>query len=418
MRSPAARVVDDIDVNIMGSKEKHSTKYIIEAKFVVEGVVEKHDVIGAIFGQTEGLFPKNFELRELQRSGKIGRIDIDLKSAKDRTDGKIVAPSSLDRAETAIIAAAMETVDRVGPCEAKVSVEQISDVRFDKREQIMKRAKELMRDWVVTETQDIEKLLAEVSREDKTVKAVTYGREKLTATPNLSKAKEILIVEGRADVNNLLKSGYTDIIALEGVKVPRTIINLVKRKKEITAFLDGDRGGDLILKELTQVAKPKYVARAPRGKEVEDLTPAEIRAALEARVPFAEAGDAKPAEVKPARAAKPAREARPARAPKVDPKDAEMLKELAGVAKGLKGTLEGVLVKKDGGKVGEVPVMELVERLRNEADVETVVFDGIVTGRLVDVAVERGIATLVGERLAEGVRVPRGLRVRVFRDLE
>jgi DNA primase len=390
----------------MGSKEKQNAKYIIEAKFVVDGVVEKHDVIGAIFGQTEGLFPKNFELRELQRSGKIGRIDIELKSEKDRTEGKIVAPSSLDRAETAIIAAAMETVDRVGPCEAKVSVEQISDVRFDKREQIMKRAKELMRDWVVTETQDIEKLLTEVSREDKTVKAVTYGREKLTATPNLSKAKEILIVEGRADVNNLLKSGYTDIIALEGVKVPRTIINLVKRKKETTAFLDGDRGGDLILKELTQVAQPKYVARAPRGKEVENLTPAEIRAALVTRVPFAEAEDARPVEVKPTPIAK------------VPPKEDEDLGKLAEVAKGLKGTLEAVLVKKDGGKLGEVPVMELVERLRKKADVETVVFDGIVTGRLVDVAVEQGITTLVGERLAEGVRVPRGLRVRVFKDLE
>jgi len=408
----------------MGSKEKQSAKYIIEAKFVIDGVVEKHDVIGAIFGQTEGLFPKNFELRELQRSGKIGRIDIDLKSAKDRTEGKIIAPSSLDRAETAIIAAAMETVDRVGPCEAKVSVEQISDVRFDKREQIMKRAKELMRDWVVTETQDIEKLLTEVSREDKTVKAVTYGREKLTATPNISKAKAILIVEGRADVNNLLKSGYTDIIALEGVKVPRTIINLVKRKKEVTAFLDGDRGGDLILKELSQVAKPKYIARAPRGKEVEDLSPAEIQAALAAKVPFAEAEEAQPVEAKPVRAARPPREQRPFRAPapveepRVDAKDAEMLKELAEVARGLKGTLEAVLVKKDAGRVGEVPVMELVERLRNEADVETVVFDGIVTGRLVDVAMERGISTLVGERLAEGVRVPRGLRVRVFKDLE
>ena len=408
----------------MGSKEKQSAKYIIEAKFVIDGVVEKHDVIGAIFGQTEGLFPKNFELRELQRSGKIGRIDIDLKSAKDRTEGKIIAPSSLDRAETAIIAAAMETVDRVGPCEAKVSVEQISDVRFDKREQIMKRAKELMRDWVVTETQDIEKLLTEVSREDKTVKAVTYGREKLTATPNISKAKAILIVEGRADVNNLLKSGYTDIIALEGVKVPRTIINLVKRKKEVTAFLDGDRGGDLILKELSQVAKPKYIARAPRGKEVEDLSPAEIQAALAAKVPFAEAEEAQPVEAKPVRAARPPREQRPFRAPapveepRVDAKEAEMLKELAEVASGLKGTLEAVLVKKDAGKVSEVPVMELVERLRNEADVETVVFDGIVTGRLVDVAVERGISTLVGERLAEGVRVPRGLRVRVFKDLE
>jgi hypothetical protein len=86
-------------------------------------------VIGAVFGQTEGLFPKEFELRELQKSGKIGRIDIDLRSSKDTTRGTIIAPSSLDRAETALIAAAMETVDRVGPCESKINVENITDVR-------------------------------------------------------------------------------------------------------------------------------------------------------------------------------------------------------------------------------------------------------------------------------------------------
>ena len=215
-------------MNLMGSKEKLAAKYVVEANFTIEGVVERHDVIGAIFGQTEGLFPKEFELRELQKSGKIGRIDITLKSEKDKTQGKIVAPSSLDRAETALIAAAMESVDRVGPCEAKISVTKISDVRVDKREKILARAKELMRDWVVSDSQEIEKLLSAVSQEDKKIKAVKYGRERLTATPNISKAKHITLVEGRADVNNLLKYGITDLIALEGVKVPRTIINLVK----------------------------------------------------------------------------------------------------------------------------------------------------------------------------------------------
>jgi DNA primase len=271
----------------MGSKDKSSAKYIIEASFVVEGVVERHDVIGAIFGQTEGLFPKEFELRELQKSGKIGRIDITLKSEKDRTEGKISSPSSLDRAETAIIAAAMETVDRVGPCAAKVTIDKISDVRVDKREQIMKRAKELMRDWVVKDGQDIDKLLSEVTKADKKIKPTHYGRERLTATPDISKLKEIIVVEGRADIINLLKAGVTGAIAMEGVKVPRTIINLVKRK-EVTAFLDGDRGGDLILKELLQVAKPAWVARAPWGKEVEELEQEEIEAALAARVPISE----------------------------------------------------------------------------------------------------------------------------------
>jgi DNA primase len=387
----------------MGSKEKYSYKYIVEASFVVDGVVERHDVIGAIFGQTEGLFPKEFELRELQKSGKIGRIDIELKSEKDKTEGKIVAPSSLDRAETAIIAAAMETVDRVGPCLAKITVHKISDVRIDKREQILKRAKELMRGWVVTETQDIEKLLTEVSREDKTVKPVTYGREKLTSTPGLSKAKKILIVEGRADVINLLKSGYTDIIALEGVKIPRTIQNLVKRK-EATAFLDGDRGGDLILKELTQVANPQWVARAPRGKEVEELTPKEIQVALSNKVPF------KTAEKEPAR--KPKR--KPEKKIEKEPED------LAGLtihAKELRGTLEAVLLKADGGQLDRLPVSELVDRLKEGKGASIVVFDGIITGRLLDTAVEQGIKTLVGERVAEGVRIPRDVKVRLFKNL-
>ena len=407
----------------MGSKEKLSPKYLIEATFVVEGVVERHDVIGAIFGQTEGLFPKEFELRELQKSGKIGRIDITLKSEKDRTEGKISAPSSLDRAETAIIAAEMESVDRVGPCAANVSVIKISDVRMDKREQIMKRAKELMRNWVVKDGQDIEKLLSEVSRADKKIHPVHYGRERLTATPDISKLKEIIVVEGRADVINLLKAGRTGVIALEGVKIPRTIINLVKRK-EITAFLDGDRGGDLILKELLQVAKPAWVARAPWGKEVEELEPEEIEAALAARVPISEVEEpsdsAKRAPPRRAPAKRPPTKRAPAkrppakRAPVAPPVD---LGPVGGIAKELEGTLEAVLLGSGGDEVGRVPVGDLVEELQKRDGVGTVVFDGIVTGRLVDAAVERGVGILVGERLGDGVRVPRRLTVRLFKDL-
>jgi DNA primase len=399
----------------MGSKEKSSPKYIIEASFVVEGVVERHDVIGAIFGQTEGLFPKEFELRELQKSGKIGRIDITLKSEKDRTEGKISSPSSLDRAETAIIAAAMETVDRVGPCAAKVTINKISDVRVDKREQIMKRAKELMRDWVVKEGQDIDMLLSEVSRADKKIKPTHYGRERLTATPDISKMNEILVVEGRADIINLLRAGVTGAIAMEGVKVPRTIINLVKRK-EVTAFLDGDRGGDLILKELLQVAKPAWVAGAPGGKEVEELEPGEIEAALAARVPISEVEEPSDSGRRaPARKRAPAKRA-PARkrTPEAPPVD---LGPVGGIAKKLEGTLEAVLLGSGGDEVGRVPVGDLVEELRKRDGVGTVVFDGIVTGRLVDAAAERGVGILVGERLGDGVRVPRSLTVRLFKDL-
>ena len=369
-------------------------KYVIKANFTIDGVVEKHDVIGAIFGQTEGLFPKEFELRELQKSGKIGRIDINLKSSKDVTKGTIIAPSSLDRAETALIAAAMETVedrksvmetvDRVGPCESKINVENITDVRVEKRQMIVERAKELMRDWVVKDGHEIEKLLDEVQREDKKIKAVHYGRERLTASPDISKSNEIIVVEGRADVNNLIKSGITGVIAMEGVKVPSTIRSLAK-KKTITAFLDGDRGGDLILQELMQVAPPTYVTRAPRGKEVEELTPEEITAALDNKEPVE--------------------------------KEEKVSSEVLDLTNELKGTLEAVLIKADGKHDNRVPVSELVEKLKESQDVKTVIFDGIVTGRLIDTAREKNIATIIGERVAEGVRIPRGVEVRSFSDL-
>ena len=384
-------------------------KYIIKANFTVDGVVEKHDVIGAIFGQTEGLFPKELELRELLKSGKIGRIDIQLKSSKGNTSGTITIPSSIDRAETALIAAAIETVDRVGPCDSTIKVESITDVRVEKRQQILRRAKELMRSWVVKEGQEIQSLLEEVQKVDRQIKAVKYGRDRLTASPDISSSKEIIVVEGRADVNNLLKSGVTGVIAMEGVRVPKTIKDL-SSKKEVTAFLDGDRGGDMILHELMQVAPPKYVARAPAGKEVEELTPDEIKEALEKRVPLESlVGEVQPpAKERPPRVERP----RPPRAP-AKPKVPE---KFAETAKELRGTLEAVLFSGEE-EVSRVPVSELVETLKDSEGVEAVVFDGIVTGRLIDTAKEKGVKNLIGERVAEGVRIPRGLNILSFKDL-
>jgi DNA primase len=425
----------------MGDKENYTgVKYTIHARFTIEGVVERHDVIGAIFGQTEGLFPKDFELRELQRTGKIGRIDIDLKSANDKTTGTLTVPSSLDRPETAIIAAAMETVDRVGPCEAKIAVEGIKDVRVDKLKRIQERAKELMRDWHVKESHDIEVMLEQVGQEGKKIEPVHYGRERLTATPDISQRNDIILVEGRADVINLLRAGISGSIAVEGVKVPRTIRELA-RKKEITAFLDGDRGGDLILRELMQVAKPKYVARAPRGSEVEELDPYQIKAALEAKVPFEEAFAAlqsgpeppaqveeRPQEIVPERAPErvervqppPRRGQRPQRQRpplEVVPPPPSLAKQYMGLIEGFKGTLEATLIGNDNAESERFPVAELVEKLKAAVTVKAVVFDGIVTGRLIDAAAAKSVKVIVGDRIAEGVRIPQGMEIKAFKDL-
>ena len=415
----------------MGDKDSYTgVKYTIHARFTVDGVVERHDVIGAIFGQTEGLFPKDFELRELQRVGKIGRIDIELKSANDQTTGTLTVPSSLDRPETAIIAAAMETVDRVGPCDAKISIESIKDVRVDKLKRIQERAKELMRDWHVKEHHDIEVMLEQVGQESKKIEPVHYGRERLTATPDISQRNDLILVEGRADVINLLRAGISGSIAVEGVKVPRTIREL-SRKKEITAFLDGDRGGDLILRELMQVAKPKYVARAPRGSEVEELDPDQIKAALEARVPVEEAfaalqsqAEAPPQEERAQERVTEREQPLPPRPrpqrqrpPPVVIQPPSLAKEYTGLTGELKGTLEAVLINKDNAQSERFPVAELVEKLKVSEEVKAVVFDGIVTGRLIDAAAAKGVKVVVGDRVAEGVRIPQGMEIKAFKDL-
>ncbi|MEM2896496.1 MAG: DNA primase DnaG, partial [Candidatus Bathyarchaeia archaeon] len=250
-----------------------------------EGVVEKPDVIGAIFGQTEGLFGPELDLRELQKSGRVGRIEIDLESKKDKTVGRIVIPSSLDKVSTAIIAAAIESVDRIGPCEAKITLEKIEDIREEKRKAIMDKAKEILRKWVIEATPSTEEILKEVSEAVRIAEVISYGTEQLPAGPGVLDSSSVIIVEGRADVINLLKCGIRNAIGIEGTKIPEAIIKLSKDKETI-AFLDGDRGGDLILKELFQVADIDYVARAPPGKEVEELTPKEIMKVLREKIPF------------------------------------------------------------------------------------------------------------------------------------
>jgi len=266
----------------MGKVSPQSVKYIIHAEFSTEGVVEKPDVIGAIFGQTEGLLGEDLELRELQKMGKIGRITLELEAADSKTKGTLEIPTSIDKAETAIIGAAVETIDRIGPCDATFKIKSIEDVRSNKREYVMDRAKKLLAELNVS-TPRLREMEQDVSNHVKTARVCDYGRELLSAGPDIDKSSEIIVVEGRADVLNLLKSGIKNAIAMNGAVIPQTIKDLSK-EKEITLFIDGDRGGVLNAMDAIQNARIKYIARAPDGKEVEELVDKEIMTCLRNRM--------------------------------------------------------------------------------------------------------------------------------------
>ena len=260
-----------------------SIKYSIIADFTADGPFQKPDVIGALFGQTEGLLGSDMELRELQKEGKIGRIEVELVTEGGKTTGEIVIPSALDKTETTIIAASLETIDKIGPTDAKITIRDVSDVRGSKRDYIMERAKALLA-GIKNQGMDSTEMGTEIRESTRTAKVVSYGPESLAAGPDIDNDKELIVCEGRADVVNLLKHGINNVIGMQGTRFPKTIATLGETK-ELTLFVDGDRGGNLIAQNVFDNAKVVYIAQAPDGKEVEELTQKEVLQALRKKVP-------------------------------------------------------------------------------------------------------------------------------------
>lgn len=399
-----------------------TTKYLIHSKFEVTGVVERSDVIGAVFGQTEGLLGEELDLRDMQRTGRIGRIIVNTTTQSGKTTGTVIIPSSLDRIETAIIAAALETVDRVGPCGAKLILDKIEDVRQSKRRTIIQRATKILRKWEGDISPESSQLVDEVHKSARVESIVRY-KGKIPAGPTVDESDSVYIVEGRADVINLLRHGYKNVVAVEGTNIP-TVIKELTKMKEATAFLDGDRGGDLILRELAQVADIDYVARAPSGREVEDLTRKEITKALRNRVPIGQilegsqkTGKKKAELIQPeitpeipeAIKAKSGREAKPR-----DPKIPEAFETQIET---IQGTQKGFFLDENGELIKEIPVRKLAKELSKKKDkkpIYAIIFDGIVTQRLVDLALEHNITYLVGARVGEVARLPISMKVLAY----
>lgn len=396
----------------MGKVSPVSAKYIINIDIQIEGAVDKPDVIGAVFGQVEGFLGSDLELRELQRGGKIGRIEVDLKTLNGKTTGAILIPSSLDKAETAIIAAALETIERIGPCNSKVSVKGIDDVRIAKRDFVVNRAKELLRVLETNVLPDSQEIRDLVSQSVRQMEVKEWGPEKLPAGPMVNESEEIILVEGRADVLNLLKNGFKNVIAMNGTSVPESVKNLCK-KKLTTAFVDGDRGGDLILRVLMETGNLDFAVKAPDGKEVEELTKKEIHLALRAKVAasqfrFETDQNGKTYHVSQKRefrspefrnsfsrnsARSDIRREAPQRSRMLQKRDTSKLKSMLD---DLIGTRGAYLLDKDGNILGKVPTSELEASLGDlKGVVDSVVFDGVVTKEIAGAAERAGADALV-----------------------
>lgn len=396
-------------------------KYLIRARMEVDGNVDKPDVIGAIFGQTEGLFGSEFDLRELQDKGRIGRIIIDSKQQGGKTFGEIIIPSNLDRVETALVAAMLEFVDKVGPYNAKIQVLSIVDVRFEKIKKISDRAKEILHQWFKEKPVDVKEILNEIESSVRTAEVTYYGPEKLPAGPDVDKADTIIVVEGKADVANLLRYGYRNVIAIEGAKgkIPETVVSLSKQKTVI-AFVDGDHAGDLILRELIRVAEVDYIAKAPVGKEVEELTGKEIAKALKNVVPiqtYLQQTEKKEVAEKTAETA--ATQATEQPLPETNVPEVEgtftyqVPQNVVEELRKLSGTLEAVIYDSNWSEVGRVAVKDLVDHIvkLDGVNIHAIIMDGIITQRVVDAASVKGVRIIVGSRVGVISKKPVGVAI-------
>jgi DNA primase len=434
-----------------------SAKYLVHADITAEGVVERNDVVGAVFGQTEGLLGEELEIRDLQESSKVGRIDVEVESQHGQSFGELTIATNLDKVETAILAAALETIDRVGPCRASISVRTIEDVRAAKRREIVEGARRLLAESFEGSVMSSDELVDAVRQSVRVEDIAEY--EGYPAGPRVADSDAIVVVEGRADVLQLLKYGVKNAVAVEGTNVPEPVAELT-RERTVTAFLDGDRGGDLILKELGQVGSVDYVAHAPAGRSVEDLDREEVMDALRGKVPYEEvvaggiAGetDATDVQVGPAdNGASHTDEGTASADPEADGTDGESgaaeetdglddgtaevsgdaeteevdepeavddghhPRTLGGHARAVVGGGTGTVRLLDDGfePLGEGAADEAFELVREADPVPTVVvLDGELGQRLLDICAQRGVGQVVARAEGEFVKRPASVRVR------
>ena len=368
-------------------------KYVIHATIKADGTVARKDVVGAIFGQTEGLLGEDLQLRKLQRTGRIGHVDVNLNNNKGRVKGEIIMTSSIDQVSTAVIGAALETIDRIGPCKAIIRVHRIENVNSAKRDTVIDRAKSLLMGMIESGADESKNILDEV----RSVLTVDTETEigGMTAGPNVKNSEAIIIVEGRNDVRNLLKFGIKNSIATMGSGIKPELIELAGSKKSVTAFLDGDRGGRLLLMEISgKLGKSlTHVAMAPQSREVEHLEGKVVTKCLNQKEAANKAVSRITAELAKEDDASVGRGSAALEAP-------EEVKGWADKMDGLK-TNNAIIILEDGSATDPVGARKLEEALAEAEGAQGLVFAGKVNDRIFDLASGAGIGNVLGKTVGK-----------------
>ncbi|HKR74567.1 MAG TPA: DNA primase DnaG, partial [Candidatus Nitrosocosmicus sp.] len=465
-------MINKINNEVVKMPNTGIVKYHVKLKFDVDGLVEKADIIGAIFGQTEGLLGPEMNLNELQKVSKVGRIEVNVDTKSNSARGDALIPMSTDISTAALIAAAIESIDKVGPFQAKFFLVGIDDIRAIKKKVIVDRAKKIVQEWATKTISEGEEMLKDVYDASKPGRLTTFGKAQLACGVGVFDSDWIILVEGRADVINLLRAGYDNSIAIEGAKIDETILKLTDGKKTV-AFIDGDRAGDLILKELQGLVDIDKVYRAPPGREVEDCTPLEVSEILKdveqfIKDRYSEGQSSVPSNVQqirnghrnehgmklqngqeagfdyqkdygnsitsrnnyqkqdssnfsgmrtPTSPTTLSSSSSPSSENPISKEDEEVISTVKKVFQEINETLDAMVFDKSMKKIVKIPISEILKKISNLKDGNLLVLDGIVTPRLVEAANKSGIKYIIGHKTSNLKKPNPSVRVQTFSDI-
>jgi DNA primase len=448
-------MINKINNEVIKMPNTGIVKYHVKLKFDVDGLVEKADIIGAIFGQTEGLLGPEMNLNELQKVSKVGRIEVNVDTKSNSARGDALIPMSTDISTAALIAAAIESIDKVGPFQAKFSLVGIDDIRAIKKKVIVDRAKKIVQEWATKTISEGEEMLKDVYDASKPGRLTTFGKAQLACGVGVFDSDWIILVEGRADVINLLRAGYDNSIAIEGAKIDETILKLTQGKRTI-AFIDGDRAGDLILKELQGLVDIEKVYRAPPGREVEECTPLEISEILKDVEQFIndKINDTNtvPSNVQQIRNHHRIDHSQnqsnnqdqnssitynrnltnqslnkhnnydnsdQKQSPDnmISKEDEEVISIVKKVFQEINETLEAMVFDKSMKRIVKIPISEIMKKISELKDGNLLILDGIITPRLVEAANKSGIRYIIGHRTSNLKRASPDVRIQTFSDM-
>jgi DNA primase len=388
-------------------------------------------------------------LNELQKVSKVGRIEVNVDSKSNSAKGDALIPMSTDISTAALIAAAIESIDKVGPFQAKFSLIGIDDIRAIKKKIIVDRAKKIVQEWATKTISEGEEMLKDVYDASKPGRLTTFGKAQLACGVGVYDSDWIILVEGRADVINLLRAGYDNAIAIEGAKIDETILKLTHGKR-IIAFIDGDRAGDLILKELQGLVNIEKVYRAPAGREVEECTPLEISEILKdvheymknihipkshyenhfngrnnlqnsgnqsqinmgsidkennTRQQFGDSNDLNNID-------KPF----PSAINNLDEGE-KIISTIKQIFPQINETLEAIIFDNSLKSMTKIPVSEVVKKISDSQGGKLLVLDGIITQRLVEAANKVGIQYIIGHRINILKKFISNIQIQTFADI-